>query len=82
MRNKSSPNKATAGGGGASAASSTMPKSVSQMLTSGADLTEPVPGDRKAVFKRLEEDLTEQIRIAMRHHKNYINLGDVSNAKK
>lgn len=53
-----------------------------QVASKIMDLDEPIPGDRKAIFRRLEEDLTEQIRIAMRNQKNYTNLGDVVNSKK
>lgn len=41
-----------------------------------------IPGDRNSVYRRLEENLTEQIRIAMRYQKNYQHLGDVVNAKR
>lgn len=61
-------------------------KGASQASAASSRQIEPVdvtiPGDRNSVYRRLEENLTEQIRIAMRFQKNYQHLGDVVNAKR
>jgi len=43
---------------------------------------DPIPGDRKAVFKRLQEDLVEQIKMATATYKHFQNMGDIANANK
>lgn len=43
---------------------------------------EPITGDRNAVFKRLQEDLRAQIKIATDNFKHFTSMGDVSNANK
>jgi hypothetical protein len=43
---------------------------------------EPIVGDRKTVFKRLQDDLVEQISLATANFKHFTNMGDVNNASK
>ena len=43
---------------------------------------EPIVGDRKTVFKRLQDDLVEQISLATANFKHFTNMGDVNNANK
>ena len=43
---------------------------------------EPISGDREAIFKRLQADLMQQIKIATANFKHFTNMGDVTNANK
>ena len=43
---------------------------------------EPIMGDRKAIFKRLQEDLMQQIKISTANYKHFTNMGDIANANK
>ena len=42
----------------------------------------PIQGDRKTIYKHLQDDLLEQIKIATANFKHFTSMGDVSNANK
>jgi coiled-coil and C2 domain-containing protein 1 len=45
-------------------------------------IDEPITGDRKEIYKRLQEILVEQINLATQNFQHYKNMGDVANANK
>jgi coiled-coil and C2 domain-containing protein 1 len=42
----------------------------------------PIQGDRKTVYKHLQDDLMEQIKIATANFKHFTSMGDVNNSNK
>jgi coiled-coil and C2 domain-containing protein 1 len=42
----------------------------------------PIEGDRKTVYKHLQDDLMEQIKLATANFKHFTSMGDVNNASK
>lgn len=58
----------------------------SQALSSGVTTKlideQPIQGDRKTVYKRLQDDLVEQIKIATANFKHFTSMGDINNANK
>lgn len=45
-------------------------------------IDEIITGDRESIYKRLLEDLREQVSIATANFKHFTNMGDVANANK
>ena len=62
-------------------ARSNVATSPSVVVIKSTDLP-PIEGDRKTVYKRLQDDLKEQIQLATENFKHFTSMGDVNNANK